>query len=53
MVDPMPDSDLLTPDVAQMATLLIELDLPEACVEGVAANLRVLAEHVRRLEAGA
>lgn len=48
----MPDFDLPTPDVALMAKLLIDLDLPEACVEGVAANLRVLAEHVARLEPG-
>ena len=32
-------------------TALAAIDLPEACVAGVEANLKLLAEHWRNLEA--
>lgn len=42
---------LTEPEIAAVAKAMLALDIPRECLPGVAANLAVLAEHARRLDA--
>jgi len=41
---------LADPDVVAALAATVGIDLPKACVPGVAANLALLAEHAGRLD---